>query len=75
MPYAEISAFTGMGLNEAMDTIRDLVLSSIDGKRLQRPSNGLQRPKTISFSSPASRDADAATFEEWKQTRESSCCS
>ena len=68
MPFKEVSAATGEGLSEAMAMIVATVLRNIDGKR---PSSLLQRHKKISFNT----DADAAaTFEEWKQTRESSTC-
>ena len=75
MPYVEVSAYMGEGLNEAMEIIRDLVLTSIDGDannaKHQRPQ--LSTFKGQSFSS-ARRDSEAA-FEEWKQTRESQKCS
>ena len=75
MPYIEVSAYMGEGLNEAMEIIRDLVLTSIDGDtnaKLQRPK--LSTFKGQSFSS-GRRDSEATTFEEWKQTRESQKCS
>ena len=81
MPYIEVSAYMGEGLDEAMEIIRDLVLTSIDGDTSTTTNNAkLQRTTKLatfkgqSFSS-ARRDSEANTFEEWKQTRESQKCS
>lgn len=72
MPYVETSAFSGEGLDEAVASLRDLILASIDGKKSER----LQRPKLFSVSS--TREEDLQAFEEWKHMRESSglprCC-
>lgn len=69
LPYVETSAFTGLGLQEAMEALAKTILSAID------PSvdSDFQRPRLFSL---ASKDEEwEMTFAEWKHSREGlRCC-
>jgi len=76
LTYIETSAFTGEGLNEAMEAIGKLVVDNIDGViNAFNPSVQLQRARLFS----ATKDTEDwdTTLEEWQYSRESSlpnCC-
>ena len=72
MSYVETSAFTGEGLDKAIEAIRSLIMSAIDGSVQSRRSSRLK-----SFSFAEAGDEWETTLAEWKHSRggdTSNCC-
>lgn len=77
MPYIETSAFTGQGLNEAMEVLRNLILTNIDGEGLKADiTASLTEKRRISrLFSMASKDEEwETTLAQWKDSKESFLC-
>ena len=69
MPYIETSAYSGEGLDSAIEELKNLVMTAIDGQKITK------HRRNFSFANSINDDEWETTLEAWKHSRQSfKCC-